>query len=69
MGATYVSLVEAEDGRELIRLVGKQSNRFDAEYVDTRKWKGKEVFVRIVDDARGGWGHINFGGIYHTTNK
>jgi len=66
MGATYVSLVEADSNRELIRLVGKQSNRFDREYVDTRKWKDKKVFIRIVDKARGSWGHINFGGIYQT---
>lgn len=25
---------------------------------------GKEVFVRVVDEATGGWGHINFGGMY-----
>jgi len=65
MGATYVSLVEAENNRELMRLIGKQSNRFDVEYVDTRKWKDRKVFIRIVDKAKGGWGHINFGGIYH----
>jgi len=67
MGATYISLVEAEDNRELIRLIGKQSNRFDSEYIDSRKWKDRKVFIRIVDQARGGWGHINFGGIYHAT--
>jgi len=67
MSATYVSLVETEGNRELVRLVGKQSNRLDREYVDTRKWKGQKVFIRIVDRARGGWGHINFGGIYRET--
>ena len=66
ISATYVSLVEAEGNRELMRLVGKQVNRFDSEYVDTRKWKDKKVFIRIVDKAKGGWGHINFGGAYHS---
>ena len=66
MRATYISLVETEDNRELVRLVGKQSNRFDSEYVDTRKWRDKKVFIRIVDKAHGSWGHINLGGIYHT---
>ena len=45
MRTTYIALVETEDNRELIRLVGKQSNRFDREYVDTRKWKDKKVFI------------------------
>jgi len=66
MRTAYIALVEAEDNRELIRLVGKQSNRFDREYVDTRKWRDKKVFIRIVDKARGSWGHINFGGIYQS---
>jgi hypothetical protein len=65
MSATYVSFVGAEDKKELVRLVGKQSNRFDSEYVDTRKWRDMKVFIRIVDKAKGGWGHVNFGGIYH----
>ena len=45
MDATYVSLFEAQGNRELVRLVGKQSNRFDREYVDTRKWKGQKVLI------------------------
>ncbi|MHC4297312.1 MAG: hypothetical protein ACYS7Y_08435 [Planctomycetota bacterium] len=44
------------------------SNRFETEYIDSRQWKRKKVFIRIVDKARGGWGHINFGGIYHSTS-
>jgi hypothetical protein len=40
---------------------------FDFDNVDTRKWKGKKVFIRIIDKARTGWGHINFGGVYHTS--
>jgi len=64
MDATYVSLVETQGNRELIRLVGGKSNHFDRKYVDTRRWKGAKVFIRIADKARAGWGHINFGGIY-----
>ncbi|MHC4367968.1 MAG: hypothetical protein ACYSW8_10170 [Planctomycetota bacterium] len=68
LGPVYVTLVEAEANKELIYFAGKQSNRFETEYIDSRQWKRKKVFIRIVDKARGGWGHINFGGIYHSTS-
>ncbi len=64
LSKTYVALIDAQSGKELVRLTGKGSNRFDREYVDSRKWQGASVFLRIVDKAGGGWGHINFGGIY-----
>ena len=37
---------------------------WDKFVVDCRGLKGKRALVRIVDEAMGGWGHINFGGIY-----
>jgi len=30
---------------------------------------GKRVRVRVVDTATGGWGHVNFGGMFVDTSK
>ena len=60
----YVALVEAETGEELGRLTGRNTNTFSKFEIDCSAYKGKEAFIRIVDEATGPWGHINFGGIY-----
>ena len=65
----YVALVDAKTGEELARRTGKQDNSFQRVQVDCSASIGKEVFVRIVDKATGGWGHINFGGIYEDPMK
>ncbi|TWU38306.1 glycoside hydrolase family protein [Novipirellula artificiosorum] len=60
----YVALVESESGKELVRVTGKDSNALQKVFVDCTGLKGKQAFLRIVDDATVRWGHINFGGIY-----
>ncbi len=57
--ATYVALCTA-DGSEVARARGK-----DTETMQRIEWTlpelvGKQVFVRIVDGHRGGWGHVTF---------
>jgi levanase len=61
---TYVALVDAESGEQLLRLAGTNSNRFEALPVDLSKYTGRQVRIRIVDRAKGSWGHINFGGLF-----
>jgi fructan beta-fructosidase len=57
----YISLVRASDDQELIR----QSNtKFEDEkykkYVwDASKYIGEVLYIKVVDQATGGWGHIN----------
>lgn len=66
---TYVALVDAQGGEELTRRTGKKDNAFERVQVDCSAWKGKTVFLRIVDKATGPWGHINFGGMYEDPLK
>jgi len=61
---TYVSVVEADGGRQLARYCGHDSNTFEAQRFDASAYKGRRVRLRIVDHAGGQWGHVNFGGIY-----
>ncbi len=65
----YVALIEAETGEELARLTGDGTNSLKKTFLDCTGSKGKRAFVRVVDNAIGGWGHINFGGIYEDPLK
>jgi hypothetical protein len=61
----YVALVEAETNREIARFTGPgASNTFEERAFDASAHRGKRVKIRVVDRATGGWGHINFGGIF-----
>jgi hypothetical protein len=60
----YVALTTADTKKDLVRLTGDQSNRFAMVRVDCSAWLGQRVFLRIVDQAQGPWGHINFGGLF-----
>lgn len=62
---TYVALVTEEGNEEIARVTGSgNSNHFEPIAVDLSRHHGKTVRVRIVDNATGGWGHINLGGVY-----
>jgi hypothetical protein len=60
----YIALVDSQTGEELVRFSGKQDNTFERVHVDCSAWIGRDVRLRIVDQATGPWGHINFGGVY-----
>jgi len=57
---TYVEVVDAVSGKPIATARGAQSETLRRMVVDLRKFLGKEIFVRIVDQQRGHWGHINF---------
>lgn len=57
----YVSLVRGSDDKELLR---QANTKFDDEnyqrYVwDASKYLGDVLYIKAVDNATGGWGHIN----------
>ena len=39
---------------------GKNSDTMERRVIDTQGWLGKSIYVRIVDESREGWGHIQF---------
>lgn len=57
----YVSLVRASDDQELIRQANTKFN--EEKYVkyvwDASKYIGEVLYIKAVDHAIGGWGHIN----------
>jgi len=60
----YVAIVDDKSGREIKRFTGKTSHLLEPMLFKSGQYRGKKVRIRIVDRHQGGWGHINFGGIY-----
>jgi hypothetical protein len=66
----YVAIVDADSGGELARFTGRYSNAFEPRMFVAIHDAGTRAFLRIVDNGREDWGHINFGGIYiHDENE
>lgn len=62
-GPAEISRVElwAEgDEKPFFTAAGKQAENMSRVVVDLRRVEGKNMFIRLVDDSAGGWGHINF---------
>lgn len=55
-----LELVRAEDGKVFYRATGRNAEDMRRVAVDLHKEVGKKIFIRLVDDSSGGWGHINF---------
>jgi hypothetical protein len=60
-----VELVDAQSGK-VIASVGNSNdnNQLQPHVIHIGEARGKRAYLRVVDDARGSWGHINFGGLY-----
>ncbi|WP_237690781.1 fibronectin type III domain-containing protein [Paenibacillus caui] len=55
----YVALVRASDGKELFKATGSNSEQYTRVSWDASFYGGEQVYVKIVDNATGDWGHIN----------
>src|SRR6266566_5669935 len=57
---TRVELVSAADNKVIFKAIGSESENLARAIVDLRKYQGKEIFIRLVDEHTGHWGHLNF---------
>ena len=59
---TRVEIVAKDGAKETVisQASGEDKENMARTAVDLRKYQGKEIFVRVIDQGRGGWGHINF---------
>jgi hypothetical protein len=57
---TRVEIVNAANGIVLFRATGPDNEKMRAVYFDLRPFAGTKIFVRLVDEATTGWGHVNF---------
>ncbi len=57
---TRVELVSKETGKPIYSVSGQESENMRQITVDLRGHLNKEVYVRLVDESTGHWGHLNF---------
>jgi putative membrane-bound dehydrogenase-like protein len=57
---TRVEIVRADTQQVVFQASGQNDEEMRRVVVDLRPHVGKPILVRLVDQHRGGWGHINF---------
>lgn len=57
---TRVELVRADTKEVFFKTSGYDNEQLRPVVVDLQSQQGKEIFIRLVDEASDGWGHINF---------
>jgi len=57
---TRAELVLAGTNEVIATRLGNDEEEMHPVILDLQKYQGQEIFIRLVDEATGGWGHINF---------
>ncbi|MCA9087464.1 MAG: DUF1080 domain-containing protein [Planctomycetaceae bacterium] len=57
---TRVELVRNDTNEVFYKISGTNREELAPTIVNLDKLMGKEIFIRVVDEHTGGWGHINF---------
>lgn len=57
---TYVALVRASNGKELLKARGRSAETMIRIDWDLSKYMNQSVYLRLVDRNKGGWGHVTF---------
>ncbi|MGA8258683.1 MAG: PVC-type heme-binding CxxCH protein, partial [Arenicellales bacterium] len=55
-----VELVRADTNAVIFQDRGRNVENMQRVVADLRKFVGKEIYIRVIDEESGGWGHINF---------
>ncbi|UZJ42819.1 GH32 C-terminal domain-containing protein [Marinimicrobium sp. C6131] len=55
----YVALIDGDSGLELDRVTGTDSEALSYRELDGSACVGQSCYLKAVDDATGGWGHLN----------
>ncbi|RCW45435.1 GH32 C-terminal domain-containing protein [Paenibacillus prosopidis] len=55
----YIALVRASDHEVLMKATGHDSEQYRRVKWDASAFKGEQLYIQVVDQRTGGWGHIN----------
>ncbi|WP_342042409.1 Ig-like domain-containing protein [Bacillus sp. OTU2372] len=55
----YVALVRASDDTVLLKATGNNSEQYSRINWDATQFVGEELYIKVVDNSKGGFGHIN----------
>lgn len=59
---TRVELVDTATSKVFFKISGAESETLRPVVVELKGLVGKDIFIRLVDDRSGHWGHVNFDG-------
>jgi putative membrane-bound dehydrogenase-like protein len=57
---TRVELVRKGEAKAFFQISGNESETLRPVVVDLQEQQGREIFIRVVDEQSGHWGHVNF---------
>jgi hypothetical protein len=57
---TRIELVRADTNEIFFKRSGNNNETMERIVVDLAAQKDREIFIRLVDEVKGGWGHVNF---------
>jgi len=57
---TRLEIVQADNKKVLYQISGDDTENLKPVAVDLKPHLGKQVYLRLVDEGSGGWGHLNF---------
>jgi putative membrane-bound dehydrogenase-like protein len=57
---TRVELVRKGEAKAFFQISGSESETLRRVVVDLKEQQGREIFIRVVDEQSGHWGHVNF---------
>jgi len=57
---TYIALCDLKSGKELLKASGVNGEAMQRVNWDVGRFKGRKLFLRIVDKSTSGWGHVTF---------
>ncbi|WP_052810355.1 GH32 C-terminal domain-containing protein [Vibrio renipiscarius] len=60
----YITLVRKSDGKELIKATGIDYEEYQRVFWDASEYVGEKLYLKVVDNHTGGWGHINLDDIH-----
>nr|BAA24360.1 cycloinulo-oligosaccharide fructanotransferase [Niallia circulans] len=55
----YVALVRASDGKELFKETATNYEEYQRKIWDASDYIGEELYIKVVDQSTGGFGHLN----------
>lgn len=55
----FVAVCRASDGEELFRATGRNNEYTRRVRFDISGMQGERLYIRVVDERAGGWGHVN----------
>ncbi len=59
-GSLYIALCDAKSGEELLKVGGPRGPQMKRVNWNVKPFKGRIVFLKVVDRYTGGWGHLTF---------